>query len=218
MSESVTPSDDGQTFLGANPDVERLYDNIQATLPSITLPLLKLAAWNAIEEFAIRSTYFRDEVSWQMGPGVNQVDFNPYSAEFTVCWVLAQSGLFQWRVAPPAQLKDLVTPVSTLARQGKAILALKPLSFEVELPPEMWSNWFETILDGTLFRLYGQPGKPWSAPSLATYHGTRFRQGMMRARDISNRAFSNQQGPQVRFPYFARGRSGSGQAQGWSAS
>jgi hypothetical protein len=201
---TLTPTSDQQTSLGSSPDVERLFDNVQSVLPAITLPVIKIAAWNCIEEFAIRSTYFRDTVSWNMAIGVRDVDFNPYSADMQVCWVLAQHGLTRWQVAPPARLVDFYEP--TAARSGSALLALKPVSFDVDLPQEMWSTWFETILDGTLFRLYGMPAKPWSSPQLSQYHGSRFRMGINRARDIAERLHSNQQSPFRAFPYFARGR------------
>jgi hypothetical protein len=204
MSTTITPVDDMQTSIGSDPDIERIYDNVQATMPAITLPLIKIALWNTIEEFAIRSTYFRDpKVYWTMGIGVSSVSFNPYSADMLVCWVTEQNGLPQWRVDAPSTLIDLMDP--TAVRTGWATLVLKPVSLDSNIPSELWSTWFETVLDGTLFRLYGLPAKPWSSPQLAQYHGTRFRMGMNRARDISNRANSNQQGSWS-FPYFGKGR------------
>lgn len=200
---TVTPTDDLQTSLGSQPDLERLYDNVQLVVPQATLSLIKVAAWNTLEEFALRSTYFRDEVFWTMAIGVTTVDFNPYSADMSVCWVLSQCGLVRWRANAAATLIDLAQPLAV--RTGRALLALKPVSFDVNFPPELWTNWFETILDGTLFRLFGQGLKPWSNTQMATYHGTRYRQGINRARDIANRAFSNQQPPWA-FPYFAAGR------------
>jgi hypothetical protein len=208
MSMTVTPSDDMASTLGGNPDVERVYDNVLAILPAVTLPLVQLALWNAIEEFAIRSTYFRHKAYWQMAPGVYTVDFNPISATQIAVWVLSQEGLTQFEVRPPATLVDLRAPLA--ARTGWAVLAWKPASFDSVNAqgslPELWSTWFETVLDGTLFRVYGQPMKPWSSPQLAQYHGQRFRQGLNRARDIAERLHSDQQSPNRAFPYFARGR------------
>ncbi len=206
MSATVTPSDDEGTLLGSNPDVDRVMDNVLLTLPAATEPLIKVALWNTIEEFAIRSTYFRQRVSWVMGISVPTVDFNPYDAEMTVVWVLEVTGLTHYRVQPPARLIDLQRPMT--ARDGTALLVLKPVSFECLCGcslPELWSTWFETILDGTLFRLYGMPAKPWSSPQLSQYHGTRFRQGLNRARDIANRLHTDQQ-YYWRYPLFARGR------------
>lgn len=203
MSGTVTPSDDLQTSLGAQPDYERIYDNVQLVVPAVTLNLIKVALWNTVEEFSLRSLYFRDLVGWTMPIGTSKMNFNPYSAGFSVCWLLGQDGLIAWRVQPPALLIDLRPPVA--ARTGTALLALKPVSFETVLPAETWTNWFETLLDGTLFRLYGQPSKPWSNTQLAQYHGTRFRQGMNRARGLAAQAYSNQQ-PAWCYPYAARGR------------
>ena len=204
MSATVTPSDDLQTTLGSQPDIERVYDNVLAIVPAVTFPLVKMALWNAIEEFARRSVHFRETVHWTMGIGVGSVDFNPYSATMSVCWVLSQTGLYRWQIDPPARLVDLVSPQTTL-RTGDAIVALKPVSLEADLPQHMWTQWFETILDGVLGRLYALPAKPWSNGQLAQYHGTRFRQGLNRARDIAARGYSNQQ-PNWAFPVIAKGR------------
>jgi len=209
MSETITPTDNMRSLLGSNPDVTRVYDNVLAVMPSATLPLVQMCLWSTIEEFAIRSLYFRDKVYWQMAPGVWQVDFNPYSATQLVVWVITQYGLTNFRVVPPAVLEDLQVPCDA-ARTGWAWLALKPTSFQaVQQPgafPELWNTWFETMLDGTMFRLYGQPAKPWSSPQMAQYHGSRFRQGMARARDIAERQHSDQQSPRRTYPYFASGR------------
>lgn len=204
MSATVTPTDDLSATLGDNPDITRVCDNILAVVPAVTLPLIQLELFNAIEEFAVRGTYFRETVYWNMAIGVSSIDFNPFSADMSVCWVLSQTGLYRWRINPPAEMIDLTEPPTTL-RTGSAIVALKPRSLDSNLPPHMWTQWFETILDGTKGRLYAQPAKPWSNPQLAQYHGARFRMGFNRARDIAARAYSNQQ-PNWAFPYFAAGR------------
>lgn len=203
MPGTVTPVDAMDDTLGSQPQAERIYDNVTLVVPGVTLPLIKVNLWNTVEEFALRSTMFRAEVFWSMAIGVSTVDFNPFSADMSACWVLSQHGLWHWRVDPPAQLRDLTAPNNV--RTGKVILALKPLSFDANLPAEMFSTWFEALLDGTLFRLYGTPSKPWSDVKLATYHGTRFRQSINRARDLAARNWSPQQ-PRWFFPLFAAGR------------
>jgi hypothetical protein len=188
-------------------DINRVYDNVQAVLPAVTLPLIEMALWNTIEEFSIRGTYFRAHVNWQMPIGVSSLDFNPFSSAMVVTWVIEQEGLLHYEIIPPAKMVDLYQP--NAARNGHATLVLKPASFAVVTQghfTEMFSTWFETMLDGTLFRLYGQPAKPWSSPQLAEYHGRRFRQGMNRARDIAERLHSPQQAPARIYPYFASGR------------
>lgn len=209
MSATVTPSDNMNATLGSNPGVTRVYDNVLATLPATTLPLIQLALHNAIDEFCIRSLYFREKVWWQMAPGVTQVDFNPFSATQLVIWVFAQHGLTNFRVDPPGTLEDLQVPASA-ARTGWAWVALGPASFQAVQQqgafPELWTTWFETMLDGTMFRLTGQPAKPWSSVQLSQYHGSRFRMGINRARDIAERLHSGQQSPRRGFPYFAHGR------------
>ena len=203
---TVVPSDNQDAQLGPNPDVDRIYDNVLAVMPGVTLPLLQIALWNTIEEFAIRGTYFRDKVYWQMAPGVSNINFSPYSACSTVVWMLDVEGLLRYHVEPPALLIDDMPPQAQ--RQGCAWLALKPVSLaavaECPCGGDRYSTWFEVLLDGTMFRLYGMPAKPWSSSQMATYHGQRFRQGLNRARDIATRHHTNRS--VWRFPYFARGK------------
>ena len=192
-----------------DPAVERIYDNIQMTLPAVTMPVVERALWNTIQEFCIRSLYFRSKVYWAMAPGVSTVDFNPFEVNVLVVWVLHVHGLTRWGITPPAVLTDYMTPTSP--REGWAIVALAPdpssfAQFRSSTWPELLTTWFETMLDGSLFRLYGMPAKPWSSPDLAKYHGTRFRQGLNRARDIAERLHSSQQSPARAYPYFAAGR------------
>jgi len=95
------------------------------------------------------------------------------------------------------------------ARTGKALIVMKPRNWaaiQSGATPTLFTNWFETMLDGTLFRLYGLPAKPWSSQGLAQYHGSRWWQGVNRARDQAERLNSPQQSPFRSFPYWARGR------------
>lgn len=215
---TVTPTYDLTIATGPSPDLQRLYDNVQAIVPAVALPLITLQTWNAIEEFYLRSTVERAEVIWTMGPGVNTVDFNPFNADWLVAWILdlgpaygvpnlpsstSVSG-YDLRIDPPSVLRDIHNPISTQTRTGKALLALKPVSLDIEFPPMLWMQWFDVILDGVLARLYGMPSKPFSSPQLATYHGPRFRDGIRRARDIAQRGFTDGGGRWC-FPYFSRG-------------
>jgi hypothetical protein len=206
----VPPSkgdDDDDWAHGIRPHVDRLFDTIQSQLPGATLAAIELALENAIEEFCYRSTYFRERVFWQMAPGVRLLTIDPYDRNLETIYITAQEGLLDYRVAPPATLVDEQIPLA--ARTGWALIILKPRSFAAVkrgAVAALFTNWWEVMLDGVMGRLYGQPAKPWSSPQLAQYHGTRFRQGISRARDQAERGNSAQQSRFRNFPYFARGR------------
>jgi hypothetical protein len=190
------------------PGVERLYDNVQAEVPGVLLPTLKLLAWNAVENFYQQSTLRREHVYWKMGPGARTVDFNPFDAYSLVAWVLNFNGLPFAKVEPPSVLRDLTHPAPTVTREGQAWLALKPASFEAATHcdsafAELWTTWFETLLSGVLYNLYKQPAKPWSSPQLAQLHGRIYRRGVQTARSEAMRGYYA--GAPVPFPYFARG-------------
>jgi hypothetical protein len=189
------------------PGLDRFYDTIQSRLPGITPPLIDLELDNAIEEFCFRSTYFREQIFWQMQPGISRVALSPYSLQMVTIWVIAQDGLLDYYIEPPATLVDRQVPMAT--RTGKALIVIKPKTLDFVkkgAAPDLFTTWFEPMLDGVLFRLYGIPTKPWSSPQLASYHGTRWWTGVNRARDTAERLNSNQQSPFRNFPYWARGR------------
>jgi hypothetical protein len=204
---TTTPTYDPTStgFLGADPQVERLYDNIQGTVPAVELAMVKMQIWNTIEDFYIRSTVRRETAYWQMPIGVSSVDFNPFDADWLVCWILGFTGLGRARIDPfSATLYDLHYPTAT-NRKGEALLVLKPTSFAAELSPMLWSQWFETLMSGVLYRLYGQPVKPYSSPQMAQFHGRRYMSGCASARAIADHGFTDGGGRWL-YPYYARGR------------
>jgi hypothetical protein len=187
--------------------LDRLYDTIQSRLPGMTQPLIDLELHNVIEEFCRRSTYFREQIFWQMQPGISRLELSPYSLQMVTILVIAQDGLLDYYIEPPATMVDRQVPTAT--RSGKALIVIKPKTLEFVkkgAAPDLFTTWFEVMLDGVLFRLYGIPAKPWSSPQLASYHGTRWWQGVNRARDQAERLNSSQQSPFRMFPYWARGR------------
>jgi hypothetical protein len=204
----VPPDDPDDAFArSVRNDLQRFFDTVQARLPGLTMPLIELELANVVEEFCYRSLYFRDQVFWQLAVGASQLILTPYDARMEAIYVTDQEGLLDYYIDPPATLVDLKPPLAL--RTGTALLILKPRSWgavEQGAVPTLFRNWFETMLDGLLFRLYGMPSRPWSSPQLASYHGTRWWQGVNRARDQAERLNSRQQSPFRSFPYFAKGR------------
>lgn len=199
---TLTTYDDGY-YLGEDPGLSRLFDNVQGTVPGVLLPAVKMAAWNSIEEFYWRSTWRREYLDWCMPPGITCIDFNPYDADWLVAWVLDIYGVSGFIIRPPSTVVDIQMPNTTNGtRQGRALVALKPVSLDAEFDPQLFNIWFETILDGTLYRLYLQPAKPYSSPQLASAHAKQYRVGCQRARAIAQKQYTNGPG-RWSYPYFA---------------
>jgi hypothetical protein len=187
---------------GLNSQAARVYDNVQAKLPAVQLPVIQMELWNVVQEFCRLSSYFRVEVNFFMQPGQQMVDFNPYSSDMSVYQVLDVKYLPSYRVEPPAMLINTGSVLTVT--QGWALLALKPTEFGT-LPPILFDLWFEAMLNGTLARLFAQPQKPYTNPQLAETHMRIFRAEVRRAKDQAERYNSGQQ-PTWCFPYFARGQ------------
>src|SRR3954469_5794754 len=122
MAQTTTPSSDLSTFLGSDPGLERLYDNVQSQVPTVGLAAVKMAAWNTVEDFYIRSTSRRETVYWQMAVGISLVDFSPLDEAWLVAWVLSFCGIHRGKVVPPGELWDLDYPSG--ARKGTVLRAL----------------------------------------------------------------------------------------------
>lgn len=197
-----TPASDLSSFLGDNPDFTRVYDNVQAVVPMVQLPLVKMLLWNTIEDFCVRSSAFRVKINWSMGISVSQIDFNPVDGDTLVAWVHSVTGLPSFRVDPPGLLVDLLEPLAV--RTGTATVATKPVSFDATMPPLLFTNWFDVILSGVFMRLHEQAGRPWSSQSTSALHGRRYRSGLNSAHAQANALFGN--APQWQFPYYANGR------------
>lgn len=204
-------------FFRTATDVTRLFDNVQALIPGITTDLVALAAWNAIENFYQRSTYRREHVYWRLDPGKAVLEFDPYDKPqntWRVCRFLGFRGLSHPKFIPPGQVVDLSCPVPDSQRNGEALLALKPQNFETVLPYDVWTNHFETLLNGTLHRLYLQPGKPWSDLNAMTLHGRLYRGGVASARAEAQSHHLRDAGSWS-FPYFATGGRARGRSGQW---
>lgn len=205
MAQTTTPVYDDAAYLAEDPELERLYDNVQSTVPAVLLPVVKMVAWNTIEDFYWRSTWRREWLDWSMPDKVVCIDFNPFDENWVVCWILEVCGLSHYVVRPPALLVDAQRPPVTGERKGQVLVALKPVSLDTEFDPYLFSVWFETIFDGVLHRLYTQPAKPYSSPPLAQFHGQRYRSGVQRARIVAGKEYTNGPG-RWGYPYFAQGR------------
>lgn len=205
MAITPTPTSDLSSFLGTSPGLNRLYDNVQAVLPVVNLEIIKMMAWNTIESFYIESTSRRENVYWTMAVGVQNVDFNPFDENWQVAWVLQITGLTHFHIEMPALVTDTTINGSNAIRNGHALLALKPISFNAQFPPELFIQWFETILAGVFFRLYSTPMKPYSSPQMSMYYGKEWRKGITRARGIADKQLTNG-GGRWNYPLFAAGR------------
>jgi len=194
-------------YLSEDPGLDRLLDNLQAQVPGLTNDMAMLVAWNVIEDFYVKSAYRREHVYFRMDPGVMRIDFDPYDSHWRVSRFMKLFGLnadYNFKIEPPGGLRDLTYPPPTSERVGEVILALKPNSISTPLPYDVWTTYWETLLNGALHRLYLQPGKPYSDMNASQAMGRLYRSGIASARADAQSQHLRDGQPWV-FPYFARG-------------
>jgi hypothetical protein len=192
----------------------RLFDRVQAAVPGLGAAALYLACWDTIEDFYHRSTYKREHVYWEMPPGVATVNFDPYDADWRVCLFLAMQGLSNWKIETPGLLRDLTSPTPCNLRRGEVLLALKPRDIQVQLGYHVWTERFETLFHGVMYRLYQQPGKPWSDLKSMNFHGLEYRAGIASAR-AEAQAWRLRDAASWSFPYYATGGHPNGRGYPW---
>jgi hypothetical protein len=200
---SPAPICDQPGYLSAEPGPERLLDNLQAMVPGLTLDMANLVCWNAIEDFYMKSTYRREHIYWRMDPGVVVVNFDPYDQNWRVNRFLWLRG-YNLKIEPPGRIRDLTSPPPDSTREGEVLLALKPRSINTPLPYDVWTTYWETLLNGALHRLYMQPGKPYSDLPAAGMHGKLYRSGIASAR-ADAQAMHLRDAQPWSYPYFASG-------------
>lgn len=206
MSGSLNPAL-GTGFVSATGGLSRILDGIEGALPGVPDTMVQLCVWDALEEFCVRSTYWRMTVAWSLAPGVSRVDLNPIDDIALVSTVLRVcprgTNAPRWRLAPQATLVDTGDDYSTV-RSGTARVVCKPRRLDdLVVPTFLLNDWSEALRNGALSRLFAQHLKPWSNPSMAEYHGKRFRDQIRLARD--EQRFRNDRTAAF-FPYFAGGR------------
>jgi len=190
-------------------DVTRIFDYVQAVMPGVTTDMVSLVIWQAIEDFYIRSTYKREHVYWCLASGETTLDFDPYNSYWRVCRFMGFCGLSNPKFMPPGRVVDLTCPVPDSERRGEAILALKPHSYDTELPYDVMTTYWEAIASGALYRLFMQPGKPYADLNSAGMHAKMNRSGIASARAAAQAQHLREAAPWS-FPYFATGGRASG--------
>jgi hypothetical protein len=214
-----------QLYTSGTGGLTRIYDGVEGVLPGVAHNMVMLAAWDAIEEFCLRSTYWRMSLPFVIPAGDYDRVQVGIDANTVVAAIIAVHGLHSYRIAPPDVIIDPTTPgggqgggvgaspvgdtgiggsafTAPADRFGGALVICKPSSLAAPMPSFLVDQWNEALRDGILARLYRHPSKPYSSPQLAGMHGQRFRNQILLARDMARR-FNDYPGP--RFPYFARG-------------
>ena len=201
----------------ANPDLgagasatggtARIYDWVQSTLSGLTMPVLRMALWDTVEEFCTRSSLWRQTLSFTLAAGATTFNCNPVDPHTLAVQVLSVTGITRFQLLRTVGVLDLGD--ATQARACTVLVSCKPNGLdEATIPGFLTDTWSEALRDGALARLCGMPNKPWTDAKLVAVHGARFRRQMFLARE---QARNNGDLPRARFPYFAKG------SQAWGA-
>jgi hypothetical protein len=125
----------------------------------------------------------------------------------------APGGVFQYSIFFPAYLEIDIPPSADATQFPMSMLLSLTLNYQcLEDEPNEWplQEWMhatfgEAWIEGVQARMMSQINKPYSNPTMATYHAKRFRKLMGRAKQTASRGYVYSK-PNWRFPGFAAQR------------
>lgn len=169
--------------------LDRLRDNLRTQLPGAIDRAVELELFNVIDEFCRTTNAYRELIETTLTEGESIYQIEPPDREIllvyqtahltmTVVGAVFDDGRIGLPLDPTAEdvAHPLLTEVSLTPRYGGS---QDPVDW---LPVELYERWFQTLLNGVLWRMMSQPAKPYSSERLALYHSRRFRNGMAIAR------------------------------------
>jgi hypothetical protein len=133
-----------------------------------------------------------------------------YDALFDPGATGTSGGVFAYSIFFPTYIEIDIPPSPDAATSPIQMLLALTLNYQCledpanEWPLEEWmySTFHEGWIDGVQSRLMSQINKPYSNPTMASYHGKRFRKFMGRAKQIASRGYVYNK-PNWKFPQWA---------------
>jgi hypothetical protein len=191
-----------QAYIVGNGGIDRILDRIMVEVSGVTLPVVTQTLWDSVQDFCLRSVWWRRWVAWDMPAGIFQTTLDPAYTGAEVARVLAFCGLNGvQRLFPPATVFDPRPQNPSLERSGTALVLCRPQTL-ASTPSLITDQHSEALSEGALARLYQMPKRPWSDKGQAELHARRFRGLCVQAR-ADARSFN--EGNARLFPYFAGG-------------
>ncbi len=109
-----------------------------------------------------------------------------------------------WMVRPDILAVYPIPNITSVPQNLTALLALRPKMTVTQVPQIAVTNFYEAIMYGALYRLLGQPAKPYSNPTLAAQFEVKFRREIGVYAGKAKKGFNN--AASWRVPYFGNGR------------
>ena len=192
------------TFVGIDKWVDTILGRLTGAMPE----MVQTEVRNAVREFFVESTAWRQEVRTGVKAGESTIDFRGVVSKADTLFILqafykgnrmqpVEDFPYNWEDGgsptafwspEPGVMRMSPVPDQTEEQALRVMLALKPSGCDV--PSWVEDIYFKVISDGALARLYAHPKRPYTEFGLAAYHSGQFRAGIARANSISKRRFT----------------------------
>lgn len=189
----------------ASVDQKRLLDNLRIRLPGALDDTIKLEICNVVETLTHETGCWTEEIEFDVNLTETEYDVQSSQGEVVrLLYVREQNEKFQIDASMPVPGVLLFQNPFTTARTLVAKVVLTPKSTPDReglpvVPGWIMSQYYDTILDGTLARMMSQMGKPYSSPQGAVFHMNMWTSALGRIRGEVTRA-NLQAGQRWRFP------------------
>jgi hypothetical protein len=173
---------------------KRIRDNLRINLPGALDGVLQLELFNTVDEFCRGSMAWTETLSIPLIAG--QVTYLPTPANQVILTVYVGthptadlSGMIYDQEQFILTLITLPTAADVAAGNLLLDVALAPTAdtpVDSLLPGRLWTRFHQSIFHGCMGRMMSQKAKPYSDPTLGTYHLRRFHNFMALARANSD--------------------------------
>lgn len=195
--------------------IERILKDVRGQTPGALMDAIRAELFNTMSDFLVFTNIWTEEFdiavnSTDLSYTVTPVEggrllllLNLYDSEDLLkqpvarCQMRVPGQITFWR-APP----DNTTWVAVISKS--VVTTVDADGNPDDVPDWIWERYYDVLLAGTLQRMFGQGGKPYTNPQGMAYWGRVYLSGKSQARVANIKA--NVQNQQVAgFPYFAGG-------------
>ena len=172
-----------------------LMDNLKSKIPGAIEPMIEAELANMLDEFCRRSLTWREEAEVDLVAGIKVYEVAPPIGETFVHMIAAEHPQANLRGSffEFGQFNLYYQPEAADVAAGPVTLTMA-MTFDMNargdlrnaIPEDMWEEYHQTFMDGTLGRMMAQAAKPYSNAQLAVYHTRAFNRDVAQARHRAN--------------------------------
>ena len=200
--------------MAQSPEIDRFMQNVTVRIPGALDSMIRMEMFNVLDVFCRETNAWQEDIPLEVNSTDTEYDIDPEEYRGQIIRLLgvtvdgAGTSLNIWMPSPD-KIKFSSPPQPTSAYVATVALSVidpvNPGDSLPEVPDWFFTRYFQDLLDGILYRMMGQPLKPYSSPQGVLFHGRQWRSALSQIK--AEIEAKNTYGAQTwRFPAFAQCR------------